>query len=156
MAPYRHFAGKDELLAAVAEQGFRTLSAALDAAAGRTIEGRAVMEIGVAYVHFACENPSLYQLMFGAKIEHCDRFPGLTAAGEEAFARCIAVARADGFDCATCAAPPAAVAMWSLVHGLSSLAIDGRVPLPEDPMLRRDVIVRIIASAFAGPAGAGA
>ncbi len=91
MAPYRHFKDKDELLAAVAEQGFREMTRFIDAAPG---EGRARDAAGLAYVSFALDNPALYRLMFGANLSPRARFPGLVAAGGEAFARCVAASGA--------------------------------------------------------------
>jgi AcrR family transcriptional regulator len=130
MAPYRHFKGKDELLAAVAEQGFRALTAFMDRAAAAHGTRRAG---GAAYVSFALENPALYRLMFGTALVPHRRFPGLAAAGAEAFQRCIAASgqeaartRTGGID----EAPANAIALWSIVHGLATLAIDGHVILP--------------------------
>jgi AcrR family transcriptional regulator len=154
MAPYRHFASKDDLLAAIAEQGFLDLARALDEAA--TAEGETpTTATGVAYVLFALANPSLYRLMFGAQLQPCDRFPGLIAAGEAAFARCVAVARAAGYACPDeaelGAPPPVAAGMWSLVHGLASLAIDALIPLPDDDDARRAFVARVLTSSLAPP-----
>jgi hypothetical protein len=96
--------------------------------------------------------------MFGAQLLPCDRFPGLVAAGEAAFARCIAVVRAVGYDCPETeshAPPPVAAALWSLVHGLSSLALDGLIPLPDDPLARRAFIVQVLAASLAPPSAVG-
>jgi AcrR family transcriptional regulator len=159
MAPYRHFASKDDLLAAVAAQGFHGLSAALDAAAARSGGDPASLELGVAYVLFACENPSLYRLMFGPTLDPCDRFPELTAAGQAAFARCVAAACALGQDCAPPAEgeppPPAAAALWSLTHGFSSLAIDRLIPLPDDLSARREFITQVLLAGLRGLRGGG-
>ena len=145
MAPYRHFQDRDDLLAAVAERGFRDLARALDegAAAPRGFETGG-MAVGIAYVLFALANPSLYRLMFSAQLQPRDRFPGLIAAGEAAFARCVAVAHAE--DSVDPGAPPLAVTLWSLVHGLSCLTIDGLIPLPEGEDQRRGYIAQVLAS----------
>jgi AcrR family transcriptional regulator len=155
MAPYRHFADKEALLASVAEEGFDDLARALDRAAAHGAPGEPPgMAEGVAYVLFALANPSLYRLMFGAQLLPCARFPGLIAAAEAAFARCIAAARMVGYDCPETegAAPsPVAAALWALVHGLSSLAIDGLIPLPDDPAARRAFIVQVLAASLTPP-----
>jgi AcrR family transcriptional regulator len=152
MAPYRHFAGKDDLLAAVAEQGFRALTAALDASALAETGVVKALEFGMAYVLFACDNPSLYRLMFSPFVESCDRNPELAAAGQEAFSRCVAAARTLGHECGLPAEgeppPPIAAAIWSTVHGFSSLALDGLIRLPDDPAQRRDYIARTLLSAL--------
>jgi AcrR family transcriptional regulator len=148
MAPYRHFAGKEDLLAAVAEQGFRDLTAALDAAATAEPGALRALKFGLAYVLFACENPSLYRLMFSPFVECCEGRPGLAAAGQEAFSRCVAAARALGHACEEPAEgeppPPIAAAVWSMVHGLSSLALDGLIRLPDDAAEKRDYIARTL------------
>src|SRR3990170_140547 len=86
MAPYRHFESKDDLLAAIAEQGFLALTQRMDDAAAR--HGKRPQSrsgVGVAYVSFALDNPALYRLMFGANLAPRERFPGLVAAGAKAF-----------------------------------------------------------------------
>src|SRR5215467_9614279 len=70
MAPYRHFADKEALLAAVAEYGFRELATRLTAATATAADPRAgLAALGVAYVLFACDQPNLFKLMFGPTIE---------------------------------------------------------------------------------------
>ena len=70
MAPYRHFADKEALLAAAAEHGFRQLTIRFSAAAAAAPDpGAALNALGVAYVVFACDEPSLFKLMFGPAIE---------------------------------------------------------------------------------------
>src|SRR5215468_1280918 len=64
MAPYRHFADKEALLAAVAEYGFRELATWLTAATATAADPRAgLAALGVAYVLFACDQPNLFKLM---------------------------------------------------------------------------------------------
>lgn len=137
-APYRHFADKAELLAAVAEQGFRDLHAELAAAAEGVAEPRErVIELGRVYVRWAVGHPDHYQVMFGSeslKAEH----PSLAVAAERAFDDLLAAIRTcqeaglvTGGDPRELAAP-----LWSLVHGISSLAIGGdlhAVGIGQDP-----------------------
>src|SRR5436190_24145857 len=56
-APYRHFADRDALLAALAAEGFQMLGEAMRAHDGR--------EMGEAYVRFALAHPERFRLMFG-------------------------------------------------------------------------------------------
>ena len=82
MAPYRHFADKEALLAAVADYGFRQLTARLTAAVAGAPDPRAgLAALGVAYVLFARDEPSLFKLMFGPAIEAKSAHPGLDEAG---------------------------------------------------------------------------
>ena len=55
-APYRHFADRQALLAALAEDGFALLAAEL--------QGKAWREQAVAYLRFALANPERFRLMF--------------------------------------------------------------------------------------------
>ncbi|MBW2257316.1 MAG: TetR/AcrR family transcriptional regulator, partial [Deltaproteobacteria bacterium] len=69
-APYRHFSDKRALLAAVAEQGFQSLSTQLrEASASHEGDpmGR-LRALGVAYVHFAQAQPSHFRVMFGPQV----------------------------------------------------------------------------------------
>src|SRR5271163_1791183 len=137
-APYRHFADKAQLLAAVAEQGFIQLHEALSAA-GHSVSDpkKRVIELARAYVRWAVAHPDYYQVMFGAetiKAEH----PGLLLAGTRAFddlldaiTACQELGMMRGLDPCVIAGP-----MWSLVHGVASLAIGGdlhQVGIHEDP-----------------------
>jgi AcrR family transcriptional regulator len=65
-APYRHFANKDELIAAITQQAMQAFSEQL-AQAAAPYEGnpRAQLKhIGVAYVRFFTENPAYLRLLF--------------------------------------------------------------------------------------------
>ena len=128
MAPYRHFADKEALLAAVAEYGFRELAARLTAATATAADPRAgLAALGVAYVLFACDQPSLFKLMFGPTIEKKSAHPALDDAGCACFnalRQAVAAAKffegdPDGGD--------VSLACWSLVHGVSALIVDGRL-----------------------------
>ncbi|MEJ0063999.1 MAG: TetR/AcrR family transcriptional regulator [Caulobacteraceae bacterium] len=59
MAPYRHFADKEALVAAIRAQAFNRLADALDASSGD--DRHRARDIGDAYVQFARENPAAYQ-----------------------------------------------------------------------------------------------
>src|SRR5712691_4818265 len=58
-APYRHFADKDALLAAIAQQGFELLAAEVEAAAAQHPDepARQLADTGWAYVRFALRQP---------------------------------------------------------------------------------------------------
>ena len=123
MAPYRHFADKEALLAAVAAFGFALLAARLAEADTVPDPADALTAQGTAYVRFACEEPALFRLMFGATqpAGHCD----LHAAADAAYAvlarRVASLAGEDEREDLT-------LACWSLVHGLASLLVDGQIP----------------------------
>jgi len=153
MAPYRHFESKDDLLAAVAEQGFDELSQSMAVKAGRQAQHAVARRaVGVAYVSFALDNPALYRLMFGSNLKPRERFPGLVAAGGRAFEQCIAVSGGKRLPHVLTEPPPLkAVALWSLVHGLANLAIDGLIPLPTSGARREKMISTILEAATEPP-----
>jgi AcrR family transcriptional regulator len=128
MAPYRHFADKEALLAAVAEYGFRELAARLTSATATAADPRAgLAALGVAYVLFARDQPALFKLMFGPMIEQKSGHPALDEAGNACFdALRQAVAAAKFFD-DDADVSDVSLACWSLVHGVSALIVDGRL-----------------------------
>jgi AcrR family transcriptional regulator len=66
-APYRHFADRRALLAALAADGFDRLAAIYRGAAGKTPETRLTAS-GRAYLAFAAERPQLFRLMFASDL----------------------------------------------------------------------------------------
>lgn len=126
-APYRHFADREALLAAVLAKGFRELQRRTEEARRRKRDPmEALLAVGVAYVGFAADHPAVYRLMFGPE---CDKaaHPNLLAAGQDAFAVLIGAVS----DCAAQGligadeVHNAALAGWALSHGLASLHADG-------------------------------
>ena len=128
MAPYRHFADKEALLAAVAEYGFRELAARLTTATAAAADPRAgLAALGVAYVLFARQRPNLFKLMFGPMIEQKSGHPDLDEAGGACFNALRQAVAAAKFFAGDSDAGDVALACWSLVHGLSALIVDGRL-----------------------------
>ena len=141
-AAYRHFAGRDELLAAVCTAAMGELAARMaagvarvrgrygDAAAAR----RRLRAIGQAYLAFAREEPGLFATAFALPQQHAYEPPGagtgqdrtpldqLRAALDElADAGVLARPRRDGIE----------YPVWSAVHGLAVLT--GQGPLRDLP-----------------------
>ena len=135
-ALYRHFADKSALLNAVSEEGFRGLGNALERAWADDGGGIAGFEkMGSAYVRFALDNPSHYRVMFGVWSSRAHHDPSLRAAGTRAFqllVDALAALQRDGV--ARREDPAVAVAryVWAVVHGISMLGIDGRLPDGQD------------------------
>jgi AcrR family transcriptional regulator len=129
-APYRHFAGREALLAALAADGFRLLGEALARTSGRAM--------GEAYVGFALEHAQLFRLMFGGRLRF-SRHSGLAAAAAKPYEALLAAFRAQP---AIADPEKAAAAAWSLVHGLAHLLLDGHFPQPaaDRAAFARDVI----------------
>jgi AcrR family transcriptional regulator len=144
-APYRHFADKDALLAAVAQEGFEHLAAELDgAAAAHPHEPlRQLADVGWAYVRFALHQPQYFQVMFGRAATPQANYPELLAAGQSAFG--ILQRVIEGGQGAGRVVPgdvrELAVAAWAQVHGLATLLLARQLPLDYDtesePLVRR-------------------
>jgi AcrR family transcriptional regulator len=132
-ALYRHFADKRALLAAVSTEGFRTLRQRLVTAWEEGGRGRAAFEaMGVAYVGFALENPSHYRVMFGGFVDATAYTPELAAEGTAAFQALVDALNALQRDGIVRGDDLVLMArfVWSVVHGVAMLAIDGQLPEP--------------------------
>lgn len=132
---YRHFPNKESLLASIAEQGFRALSAAMrSAASAHAGEPVAMLRAtGLAYVDFAVGHPHHLQVMFSDLIECHDAYPGLVEASREAFDGLVSVVRA-GLESGGLAPADeriAALTAWSQVHGLALLISSGKIRTPD-------------------------
>jgi hypothetical protein len=82
----------------------------------------ALLAQGMAYVTFARKNPALFRLMFSHQFGCAG-----TAAGQGAYevlARRVA-------DMLPAHAMPATLACWSMVHGIATLELSGRLPRTE-------------------------
>jgi AcrR family transcriptional regulator len=126
-APYRHFADRRALIAAVAEEGFRRLrDAMMEAMEKRGREG--LRGVAQAYVRFAHENPAVYRVMFGPEVADTSELPALreTARSVLGFvAHGIGEAQKAGLIGPGDAALMAVVT-WAQLHGLAMLSLDGQ------------------------------
>lgn len=129
-ATYRHFQSKDALLAAVAEEGFRSLERALrrSLAGAEGPVGR-LASMAVAYVDFARRQPASFRLMLGPGAPNKAAYPPLEAAARETFAILVGAVSACQARGRMRSAPPLrlATAAWATMHGLATLVADTRV-----------------------------
>ncbi len=141
-APYKHFPEKRDLLAAVAARGFEALAErALSSLEGLTDARARLLACGRAFVACGIASPALYRLMFSAALTTPEA--GRPAIEKAAAAKARAVVDAALADAVRSGAFPstlanprraaaASLAMWSLLHGLTMLAIDDFVGPPKD------------------------
>jgi AcrR family transcriptional regulator len=126
-APYRHFADREALLAAVLAAGFRELARRTDEARRAAADPMAALVgVGLAYVAFAGDHPRIYRLMFGAECDKANH-PDLMAAGHEALSvlvDAVIACKAAGL-IGDADVHEVSLAGWSLSHGLASLHADG-------------------------------
>ncbi len=128
-APYHYFSSKEELLAAVAEEGFRRLSRCLLPVISRGGNPAQRLKAGaLAYVHFALDNPAHYRVMFGPRVADPKDHAGLRVASEstyELFRSAVAEgARELG---SQALGETFALTSWSMLHGVASLMIEKRM-----------------------------
>jgi len=151
-AAYRHFADRDELLAAVCAAAMRELADRMAAGVARVrgrygdaaAAGRRLRAIGTAYLDFAREEPGLFSTAFAVPQQHAygpadtgtgpDRSPlgHLRAVLDELVdAGVLDSRRRDGIE----------FPIWSTVHGLAVLT--GQGPLRALPDATRDRLTEL-------------
>ena len=110
-ALYRHFANRDDLLAALTLDAYEALAAALAGADG-------VDAIAHAYRDWALAQPHRYGLLFAPPVPGFDAHrEDLVAAARKAMDTLLAALGTDDVERATLA--------WSRLHGLTSLELGG-------------------------------
>jgi AcrR family transcriptional regulator len=145
-AAYRHFADRDELLAAVSTAAMRELADRMAAGVARVpgkhgdpaAARRRLGAIGTAYLEFASEEPGLFATAFALPQQHAYGAPDdgtgqertplgylRTALDELVDAGVLDRRRRDGIE----------YPIWSAVHGLAVLA--GQGPLRDVPAATR-------------------
>jgi AcrR family transcriptional regulator len=141
-APYKHFPEKRDLLAAVAAHGFEALvERMLLSLQGLTDPRAGLLACGRAFVAHGVSNPALYRLMFSAALTSPET--GRPLAEKVAAAKAQSIFDATLADAVRAGLfPPsmtnpresaaASLAAWSLLHGLTMLAIDDFVGPPAD------------------------
>ena len=133
-APYRHFADKSALLAAVATEGFRTLRRELVTAWEDGGRGDAAFRaMGVAYVRFALGNSAHYRVMFGGSVTptaHDSELVGEAEGAFQALVDALAVLQHEAVMRRDDDTVLMARHVWALVHGIAMLAIDGKLHEP--------------------------
>jgi len=148
-ACYRHFADREELLAAVAHEGMTTLADRMRIASEAHAGDNAFdavnrfWDYSGAYLHFALEHPAHFRVMHAVpKSEH---------SRDLMLPRSPAVIAQNGMNALVAAgvvAPEVAgralLACWTSVHGLASLAVNGHLPLTDELTLEAalDAVLR--------------
>lgn len=160
-AAYNHFENKSALVAAIVHASFGRLREALVRAERRPASPIERLEhIGVAYIAFACSNPTEFRLMFRPELyvkrETVQSFgpsveiDAYAVLERTVHAAIVAGAIVDGD------APTVALAAWSLVHGFATLVIDGpNADLRTSARARNAVARRVVGLVAQGFAARG-
>lgn len=122
-APYRHFADRDELLAAVAARALSTFAAMLaDAADAAATPAQRLAAMAGAYVRFAAQQRPLFDTIFNSGLDK-SRHPELQRAWELLDALFTVVLHVCNGDRA--AAQALVDALEASAHGHAMLLVDG-------------------------------
>jgi AcrR family transcriptional regulator len=131
-AAYRHFADKTALLNAICEAGFIEFGNALQQAceqAGPHFPAR-LTAMGLAYLRFAREHSSHFQVMFGSTPQPVD--PDADTAGNRAFNVLLNAVKEGQERGEVRPGDPrlAASVAWAMIHGVSVLHLDEGAGFP--------------------------
>ena len=149
-APYKHFKDKDEMLRAVALEGMRRqrdqMRVELESYAPGTLER--IVALGRVYVRFAVTEPGVFRLMFGLSETHADHGELVDTGNSTFMVVQQEVARCRGGETVEDGDMHLAFLLWSFVHGLSFLTIDGKLAeksLPVDiEKTLEDIALRVV------------
>jgi len=121
-AAAHHFGDKRGLLTAVATEGYELLAETVEGAAATGDFG----DVGVAYVRFAADHPSHFDVMFRPDLVHqddADLNAARATSAEVLYGSAREVSDAAGGDPIR-----AGIAGWAYVHGIATLWRDGNLP----------------------------
>ncbi|MFN0115746.1 MAG: TetR/AcrR family transcriptional regulator [Paracoccaceae bacterium] len=146
-AVYRHFAGRDDLIAECARQGFEVFGDLMEHAyAGGVPSALTAFEAtGRAYLAFAKRFPGYYQAMFESRIS-LGRTPELARASDRSRAIFARAAEALSAHIPEGRRPPPAMFaahVWAMSHGVVELYARGapgsRAPFPPEELLETGI-----------------
>lgn len=143
-APYSHFRDKDDLLAAIAEEGFQRLALQMaEDATGAASTRQRIERLMVSYIRFAQQNKALFQIMFGRELSDLRQYPTLAMTAGKSYAL-ISTALANRLK-GEVDARFMTVTLWSLCHGLTTLIIEQKLdPKSFDTETVEDFISRTV------------
>jgi len=122
-APYRHFADREALLAAVTAEAFRQLSAILSEAMAKPSKQSKLSRLAQATLDFGLRRNGIYRLMFASRTVSCAaKGSELHAATRETFALVIEALEVPAVGYLR---ERQALKIWAAVHGVVMLAEQG-------------------------------
>lgn len=137
-AVYRHYEDKRALLAAIAEAGYRQLTAAALTALNEQVPGglrgvkrarAALLVVAEVFLRFARAQPARYQVMFGPRLNRDERFPELERAIQDTVKLLVDALEEAAPERSSVDRRDAGIAFLAAIHGLSSLVLAGRIRL---------------------------
>jgi AcrR family transcriptional regulator len=130
-APYAHYADKQALIAAIATAGYEKLYLQLTAAIQHYPDdpARQLVEASWAYVEFALAESDHFKITFSGVVEKEKDYPAFVEVAQKNFQQVVGIIAA----CQQAGLLPEgpadllALSVWSLLHGLVSLILEGQV-----------------------------
>ena len=122
---YEYFSGKEDLVRAVADESLAQLHAYLSRAAGDLPAGQRLVELGLAYVRFARDDPQHFMLIF-TRLPSRRTTLQAPPAGSSPYQLLLRAAQ-DGIDTGAFVTRPGlgakqiAYGIWALAHGMAML-----------------------------------
>ena len=137
-APYRHFADKQALIAAICEDGFRLLAQQIRESLQKQPDEPFEQLLGIAhaYVHFAQDHPWLMREMFSGLTIEREKYESLHKVSKDVYRLYAAVIERGQEQGKLATGKPAALAavLWSALHGLAMLLIEKQMsPYADGP-----------------------
>ena len=149
-APYRHYRGRDDLMADVAKRGFERFEAALLRGwnDGRPDRMTAFENMGKAYLGFARDEPAFYAAMFESGVAP-ESNPELQLVSDRAFAVLRKATEELVATLPRSERPPSlmmSLHIFAMAHGIASLFARGdaarrRLPMTPEDLLEAAVLV---------------
>ncbi len=131
-APYAHFADKQALIAAISTEGFRQLYEQVIAVTARyeNDPARQLLETAWTYVQFAMHDPDQFKIMFSSVLEKEKEYPDFVAMSQKTFQQVVVIVERCQEAEVLREGPGelTAVTIWSAVHGLIALLLEGQIP----------------------------
>jgi AcrR family transcriptional regulator len=122
-APYRHFADREALLAAVAAEAFRQFSAELRAAIHKSSKRSKLSRFARAMLDFGLRRNGIFRLMFASRVIACASDDSeLHAVARETFALLVEALEAPAVGLLR---ERQALKVWASLHGVVMLAEQG-------------------------------
>ncbi|MGB7268521.1 MAG: TetR/AcrR family transcriptional regulator [Albidovulum sp.] len=146
-AVYRHFAGREDLIAECARQGFEVFADLMEHAynGGKPSALKAFEATGRAYLAFARKFPGHYMAMFESGLS-MNRNPDLARVSDRAQGVLTRAAESLSKDIPADRRPPAAMFaahIWAMSHGVVELFARGapgsRAPFPPEDLLEAGI-----------------
>jgi AcrR family transcriptional regulator len=141
-APYRHFADREALLAAVTAEAFRQFSAMLRDAIGKPSRRSKLSRFAQATLEFGLRRNGIYRLMFASRTMACaSKDSELHAAAMETFALLLEALEAPAVGLLR---ERYALQIWAALHGVIMLAEQGLLTGKAANVSREDLVEDIV------------